>query len=34
MGCQSLLIIGGTKNGALLGEAIVFNRKDISPEFV
>lgn len=28
-----IFYIGGTKNGALLGEAIVFNRKDISPEF-
>jgi len=25
--------IGGTKNGALLGEAIVFNNKDLAPEF-
>lgn len=25
--------IGGTKNGALLGEAIVFNRPDLMPEF-
>lgn len=25
--------IGGTKNGALLGEAIVFNKPDIAPEF-
>jgi threonine aldolase len=25
--------IGGTKNGALLGEAIVFNKKDLAPEF-
>jgi len=25
--------IGGTKNGALLGEAIVFNQEDIAPEF-
>lgn len=25
--------IGGTKNGALLGEAIVFNKPDLAPEF-
>jgi len=25
--------IGGTKNGALLGEAIVFNNRDLAPEF-
>lgn len=25
--------IGGTKNGALLGEAIVFTREDLAPEF-
>lgn len=25
--------IGGTKNGALLGEAIVFNKSDLAPEF-
>lgn len=25
--------IGGTKNGALFGEAIVFNRPDLAPEF-
>lgn len=25
--------IGGTKNGALLGEAVVFNRPEIAPEF-
>ncbi len=25
--------IGGTKNGALLGEAVIFNRPEIAPEF-
>ncbi len=29
----SVFYIGGTKNGALLGEAIIFNQSDLAPEF-
>lgn len=32
-GLTDVFYIGGTKNGALLGEAIVFNKPDLAPEF-